>query len=345
MSAPADLPDATTDLVLDPGVLIAASTLEVQGFAAVSRTGGLALLPWRAQARAAQAAGVAFLPAWNQPAWHSGGGVDFVQAVVRIGKGRAATEADLAQAWSALSPAGRLLIVGGNDIGITTWAKRVAERTGDAGQLLVNRARGRVVAFARNDRVLETPSPTVVPLPDGTPLQVAPGVFSGDGLDGGTALMLEVLAEEAHAGAPAPRTVVDVGCGAGHLGLAAARQWPNAQVWLLDADHRAVTCAARNALAVEPALPGESVRIHVAWWDEQDPWPVPDADLAVLNPPWHAGTAPDVSSARRLFAVSNARRLLVVANRHLPYEQDARALGALRVRADNGRFKVLEITR
>ncbi len=327
MSAPAGLPTPSGDLVLDPGVLQAVPTIEFQGFAAVAHTGGLAVLPWRAHAREAHAAGVDCLPVAD-------GRSGFLQAVVRIGKGRTATEVDLAQAWAALSPGGRLLVVGTNDIGITTWSKRLAKRTGTDGEILANRSRGRVVAFTRTAAELVAPSPTTVPLPDGTPLLVAPGVFSGDGLDGGTALLLTVLAQEEPAAA-----IVDVGCGAGHLGLAAARRFPSAQVWLLDADHRAVACAAANAAMIAP---GQAL---AQWWDDADPWPVPDADLALLNPPWHAGTAADVSAARRLFMVSAARRLLVVANRHLPYEHDARALGVLRLCADDGRFKVLEITR
>ena len=335
MSAPAGLPTSTADLVSDPGVLQLVPTLEFQGFAASAVTKGCAVLPWRAHMREAQALGLTCLPSCrssNPPT--DAQGEAFTQVIVRIGKGRAATAADLAQAWAALAPAGRLLIVGTNDTGIATWAKRLAEWTGAPGEVLANRAHGRVVAFTRTAAVLPEPHSTTVSLPDGTGLEVAPGVFSGDGLDGGTALLLHVLAEE-----PPTATVVDVGCGAGHLGLAAARQFPESQVWLLDADHRAVECATRNASALAPG------RVQTRWWDDHDAWPVPQADLALVNPPCHAGTAVDVGAARRLFAVSDARRLLVVANRHLPYEHDARALGALRVRADDGRFKVLEITR
>ena len=348
MSAPAGLPTATADLVGDPGVLRTVPTLEFQGYAASAVTGGCAVLPWRAHQRAALALGLRCLPSCQTASPpKDAAGEPFTQAVVRIGKGRAATTADLAQAWAALAPAGRLLIVGTNDTGIVTWAKRLAEWTGAPGEVLVNRARGRVVAFertaARTAAMIPEPLSTVVPLPDGTGLEVAPGVFSADGLDGGTALLLQVLAEE-----PPTSTIVDVGCGAGHLGLAAARQFPASRVWLLDADYRAIQCATRNAAALAPGAPGapgDNSRVQTCWWDEHDAWPAPQADLALVNPPCHAGTASDVSAAHRLFAVTDARRLLVVANRHLPYEHAARALGALRVRADDGRFKVLEISR
>lgn len=318
--------DPADDLLLDDGVLEPVTTVEFHGWSAVARHGGTAVLPWRAHARAAADLS-------QQPS--AEGLAGFRQAVVRIGKGRAATEADLAAAWAALAPDGRLLIAGFNDIGIATWAKRLAERLGAPGTVLANRARGRVVAFTKgagerwSGGAGSPQAPTVVPLPDGTPLMVAPGVFSGDGLDGGTQALLTVLAEESDA-----TSVADVGCGAGHLGLAAQRLFPTAKVWLLDADARAVACARGN-------VPGA----EALWWDDQDPWPAGEVDLALLNPPCHAGNAVDLGAARRLFAVVRAKRLLVVANRQLAYEDDLAALGTLTVRLDDGRFKVLEITR
>lgn len=325
MSAPAAPPDLVDDLILDPGVLSDVPTLEWHGWQVVARVGGVAVLPWRAHARAATHAGAATVARLDG---HGG----FAQAVVRIGKGRAATEADLAAAWAALALGGRLLIVGTNEVGITTWAKRLASATGEAGVILANRARGRVVAFTRTSAALPIPPDMAVPLPDGHPLMVAPGVFSGDGLDGGTALLLAAIA----AIDLQPQRIVDVGCGAGHLGIAAARRWPAAEVLLLDADARAVACAQHNA---------QGTAATVQWWDDQEPWPCPDADLVVLNPPCHAGTAVDLTVARKLFSVVSAQRLLVVANRQLPYEDDLACIGEITQIANDGRFKVLDITR
>ena len=328
MSGPAVRTGSAVDLLLDAGVLAATPTCEWQGWSAVIAHSGIAILPWRAHARAALAAAVG-----HQAEPPPSGA--FQQAVVRIGKGRAATEADLAAAWQALAPGGRLLIVGTNDIGISTWAKRLAAQIGVAGEVLANRAHGRVVAFPRTAAVLPSPASTVVPLPDGTPLQVAPGVFSGDGLDGGTRLLLQAIAE---LDLPADfcGKIVDVGCGAGHLGVAAARRWPAAAVTMLDADARAVACARHNA---------HGYPITVAWWDDHDAWPVTDADVALMNPPCHAGTSVDLSVARRLFGLVDARRLLVVANRQLAYEADLQRLGAVDCVAEDGRFKVLSVTR
>ena len=321
MSGAPRQPDPSDDLVLDPGVLLPGPVLEVQGWAAVARQGGLAILPWRAHARAAGAVPQQSLAT---------GLTAYQQAVVRVGKGRAATWADVAAAWNALLPAGRLLLAGANDVGISSWVKRVQTAVGCDPEVLANRARGRVVSFARTAVALPAPSWQPVPLPDGTPLEVAPGVFSGDGLDAGTAALLAALASDAGSAA----TIADVGCGAGHLAAAAARRFPQAQVWMLDADARAVA----NARANVPQATG-------VWWDDQDPWPAPVVDLALVNPPWHAGTASDPGVGQRLLAAIRARRLLVVANRHLPYERRLSQLGTVRSVSDSDGFKVLEVRR
>ena len=318
MSGAPRLPAPVDDLILDPGVLEPGPVLEVQGWAAVARQGGLAILPWREHARAAGAV--------SQQPWVSELG-GFTQAIVRVGKGRAATWADVATAWNALLPAGRLLLAGTNDVGIATWVKRVQEVVGGNPAILANRARGRVVSFGRTPVVLQTPPAQPVPLPDGTPLVVAPGVFSGDGLDAGTAALLAALASERGPYA----TIADVGCGAGHLACAAARQFPMAHVWMLDADARAVA----NAQVNVPNATG-------VWWDDQDPWPAPVVDLALVNPPWHTGTASDPGVGQRLLTAIRARRLLVVANRHLPYERLLAELGTVRLVSDSDGFKVLE---
>jgi 16S rRNA (guanine1207-N2)-methyltransferase len=321
MSGAPRLPAPSDDLILDPGVLMPGPVLEVQGWAAVARQGGLALLPWREHARAAGE-----VP--QQPVASALAG--FNQAVVRVGKGRAATWADVATAWNAVLPAGRLLLSGSNDVGITTWVKRVQDVVGSNPEVLAKRARGRVVSFSRTPVVLQVPAAQPVPLPDGTPLVVAPGVFSGDGLDAGTAALLAALA--IYSGPSA--TIADVGCGAGHLAAAAARQFPQAQVWMLDADARAVA----NARVNVPSAKG-------VWWDDQDPWPAPVVDLALVNPPWHAGTASDPGVGQRLLAAIRARWLLVVANRHLPYERLLSQLGTMRSVSDCDGFKVLEVCR
>mgnify|MGYP000544277341 CR=1 FL=1 len=73
----------------------------------------------------------------------------YQQAVVHLQKGRAATEEGLAEAWDQLAPGGRLLLVGGNDLGIKSAVKRLAGELGAPAEIAANRARARVACWRR----------------------------------------------------------------------------------------------------------------------------------------------------------------------------------------------------
>ncbi len=66
------------------------------------------------------------------------------------------------------------------------------------------------------------------------------GVFSRDGLDKGTALLLASLP-------PLSGNVLDLGCGWGALGISAARANPGIHVTLTDINSRAVELSIKNA--------------------------------------------------------------------------------------------------
>lgn len=328
---------APADLLLDHGVLLDRPCAEWGGTVAVRRCGGHAVLPWRGEYAAAVAAGlaaVASAPELPGPV---------AQAVVHVEKSRPGTWSALAAAWAALAAGGRLLVVGGNELGITTTGRRLAAQLGQEPELVANRARARVLAFVRDggDGPEEPPvDPLQLDLDGGfLELRSAPGVFSAERLDPGSALLLEHLGRLG-----APERVVDLGAGLGALGLAAARRWRACTVDLLEADHRAVVCARANAVAVA----GE--RASVEWWDaERDPPPAA-ADAVVCNPPFHRGRAVDYGPARAMFAaiavcLRPGGRALVVANRQLPYEAELRALGRLEEVALRAGFKLLLVTR
>lgn len=333
---------AAADALADAGVLRPEPSVEFSGTVAVRLHGGVAVLPWRDQYLAAIAAGLAAQPAVDGlPAGA------FSQVVVHLQKGRAATTADLAAGWQLLPMGGRLLICGDNDLGIASFAKRIGEELGQAGETVANRGHGRIVRFERTAHAgPQPPLPGRVPLlPEsdeaaGAELQVDAGVFSGDGLDDGTALLLSCLPLM-----PPPERIIDLGCGAGHLAIAGLVRWPRSQADLADGDHRAVLCARANLARL-----GLAERAQVQWWDAREPLTIAEGDLGLLNPPFHTGTGVDLAPARAMFrslhgALRRGCRALVVANRTLPYEQELAALGEVRtVRQDSG-FKVLELRR
>jgi 16S rRNA (guanine1207-N2)-methyltransferase len=326
---------AAQDPALDPDVLLPAPLIEFGGSGAVARLGGLAVLPWRRDWLLARAAGLAAEP--KPPS-----GPRFGQALVRIQRGRAATEADLAAALAALEPGGLLAVTGPNALGIGGWTRRLRAAFGDPLRV-VARAKARVTVFRpASGAAFAAPEPSRVPLADGEArlLLAAPGVFSADGLDRGTALLVAHLRAE-----PPARRVVDLGCGAGHLGIAALLAWPEATAVLLDGDARAVDSTLENLSAL-----GLASRGVARWWDVSEPVPEGSFELALSNPPAHEGDVVSLAPARALLraaaaALAPSGRLLVVANRRLPYERELAELGgqdACRLAREAGGFKILE---
>lgn len=70
----------------------------------------------------------------------------------------------------------------------------------------------------------------------------APGVFSSDGLDLGTRVLLDAVDDP-----PSRGTLVDVGCGWGPITLALAAASPQARVVAVDVNERALDLTRRNA--------------------------------------------------------------------------------------------------
>ncbi len=73
-------------------------------------------------------------------------------------------------------------------------------------------------------------------------LQTAPGVFSNNGLDQGTAVLLGAVPDPPHDG-----RVLDLGCGWGPIAVNAALRAPRAKVWAVDINARARELTAINA--------------------------------------------------------------------------------------------------
>ena len=102
------------------------------------------------------------------------------------------------------------------------------------------------------------------------------GVFSRDGLDRGTEVLLEALP-------PLTGRVLDLGCGWGAVGVALGKRWPELEIVMTDINTRAVDLARRN-------LAENGVRATVLQGDGFDP--VEGLfDAIVTNPPIRAGKA------------------------------------------------------
>lgn len=104
------------------------------------------------------------------------------------------------------------------------------------------------------------------------------GVFSKDGLDDGTRLLLETIAQ-----ADLGTSILDVGCGVGPIGLILASVSPERSLTLIDVNDRALELAKRNA-----AILGVASRVQVL---HSDVYHSIDSvyDTIVTNPPIRAG--------------------------------------------------------
>ena len=160
-----------------------------------------------------------------------------------------------------------------------------------------------------------------------------PGVFSADGVDPGSALLLSAL--------PAGRkgVAVDLGAGWGWLSAGFLERAPGLKaLHLVESDLRALDCARHNV--TDP-------RAVFHWADATRPLPGLSADTVVMNPPFHQGRAgqPGLGQAfiRAAAAMlTPAGQLWLVANRHLPYEPTlADAFVAHHEIVAAGGFKVL----
>ncbi|MFP6654221.1 MAG: methyltransferase, partial [Myxococcota bacterium] len=277
----------------------------------------------------------------------------FGQVLVHLQKSRGATFSDLQHAWRILQPGGQLLLAGANVLGIVSAVKRLASQLEQAPIVVANRARARVVRFKKDQGVGpvfdESPgfAVQVVSIRNETSeftIETLPGVFSAKRLDVGSQALLQVLAR--YAGHKPPKRIVDLGCGTGVLGIAAATLWPETEVWLVDGDRRAVECAQKNIERLNL-----TDRCRVCWWDAKEPALDSRFDLALVNPPFHQrGMEVDFGPAMALFDslhgwLRPSRRALIVANRKLPYEVPLENLGELEILQSSGGYKLLSLKR
>lgn len=269
-------------------------------------------------------------------------------ALLDLPKGREHRRAYLWTAAHTLRPGGRLFLAGANDSGAKSAIKDAAALFGSA-PVLGYKSGHRIAQAIRPDPLRVPPTweqttpwqaqTRAVERPEGTyTLFTMPGVFSWDHLDDGTALLLDHLHVE-------PDTdVLDIGCGGGIIGLAAARA--GARVVMVDDDLLAVRCAQASAHAC-----GLAERCTILPSDVTGTIPDHRFDLILSNPPFHAGIDVTTGTAHRIIreAFDHLRPggyLRIVANRFLPYDRVLREVfGSARILAETGRFYVLEAQR
>ena len=162
------------------------------------------------------------------------------------------------------------------------------------------------------------------------------GVFSADKTDPASKLLAAALP------AKLKGRVADFGAGWGYLAGEVLTREDVATLDLVEADHAALDCAQQNVRDAR-------ARFH---WADATAWrPEQPLDAVVMNPPFHEGRK-GVPELGRGFIRNAAAclaphgRLYMVANRHLPYEAELRALfREVKETGGDNRFKLIEAAR
>ena len=237
----------------------------------------------------------------------------------------------------ALKARGRLYVVGAKDRGVLTIAKRMATLFGNVETLAISKGQRVVSSLATTSTTIQRET---LALPERlVPTLSADDIFAQGQLDEGTRLLLEALEVQ-----PADEAL-DIGCGAGYLGLHIARLAPKGQVTMVDVSLFAVAVAQRNVatsgIANIRVLPSDGAKAVLQQ----------RFDLVVTNPPFHHGGQQTTSIAERFIREAAAvlrpnGRFYLVANRFLKYEPTLQAhFGSVVEVGGNTRFKVLRAMR
>src|SRR6266536_4926662 len=229
----------------------------------------------------------------------------------------------------ALKPGGRLYMVGARDRGVLSIAKRMQEYFGNVETLAISKGYRVVCSHVENNSSARSTNQ----FPD-----LLPTTFAEGKLDEGTRLLVDAL--EVHT----TDIALDIGCGAGYLGMHIAHVASKGHVTMVDASLVAVD-AARNM--------GERsgmTNVQVLASDGTQAVKAQRFDLIVTNPPFHLGGIQTTEIGERFIreAAEGWRprgRFYLVANRFLKYGPTMRTcFHSVEEVSGNTRYKVLLAT-
>lgn len=164
-------------------------------------------------------------------------------------------------------------------------------------------------------------------------------VFSRERLDIGTRFFLQHLPHDEKY-----RSIIDLACGNGVVGLIAAEKNPQAELIFLDESYMAVASAQANFIAA--FAEGRQASFQVS--DSLQGITSDSADLILNNPPFHQQHAMGDGMAWNMFhqsrnVLTQKGELWVVANRHLGYHLKLKKLfGNCVTVAGNKKFVILK---
>jgi len=227
---------------------------------------------------------------------------------------------------------GHVIVDGAKTDGIDSLLRDIRKRVDVHGPL--SKAHGKIFWFQADAQSFADWATPEHQTADG--FQTAPGVFSADGIDPASALLLQALPAKLGA------RVADFGAGWGFLSAGMLRGEAIQSLHLVEADHSALSCARVN-------IQDQRAQFH---WVDAITWTAPEPlDSIVMNPPFHTSRSADPalgqgfikSAARNL---TRSGQLWLVANRHLPYEATlAETFARVEEVTGDNRFKVFNASR
>lgn len=253
----------------------------------------------------------------------------FSAAVMFMPRARQLARMQLAQAME-LTNGGPVLVDGQKTDGIDSMLKECRKRGEVAAPL--SKAHGKLFVVTGDPAAFGDwhLAPTQV---DG--FTTAPGVFSADGVDRGSALLAGALPDKIKG------NVADFGAGWGYLAAQALSRTDITALHLVEADHTALDCARANV--TDP-------RAQFHWADVTRWRPPAMLDVIITNPPFHTSRAADPALGQAFLraaalALTPSGQIWLVANRHLPYERHLADLfrNVEEISAEAG-FKLLHAT-
>ncbi|GAC36042.1 methyltransferase [Paraglaciecola psychrophila] len=174
-------------------------------------------------------------------------------------------------------------------------------------------------------------------------------VFARQQLDIGARFMLEHLSKLANMDS---KTVIDLGCGNGVLGLHILNQNKKTKVVFVDESYMAVASAKQNVLANLPEKEsGSEFIVNNCLDDFSEKSKFSEVDIVLCNPPFHQQNAITDHIAWQMFKdakslLQSGGQLFVVGNRHLDYPSKLKRLfGNVTTVATNQKFSILSASK
>lgn len=247
----------------------------------------------------------------------------FAGALILIGKHRGENEAMIARAATLCHQGSVIIVAGDKTSGIGSLKKRMAQHSEIEGSQAKYHA---TVFWIRNVSNLSgAPKSARIAQPAG--FKTAPGMFSPEKIDKGSALLAEHI-DKSIRGA-----VADFGSGWGYLSRVIVEKGAANTLDLFEAHWPSLEAAKNNLLTID----GPTMSYH---WLDITREPISRRfDGIVMNPPFHTGRKSEPALGEKFIetaakVLKPKGRLLMVANSGLPYEKTLTAHFA--------RFKELE---